>query len=528
MRDRKAIQPLTGLMRLLLCALATAGAQDPTQVFKLAKLDLNGLQQISREKFMELSGLQIGQSLTIIQLKEAASQASLSGLFDKVGYRYSWMGEQLSISFDLIERSPAQVTPVEPAAKPTPAEPLKLGKVVFNGLKRCDETTALKVSGLQAGTVFDSKSLTAAAKSLSQTGYFSEITYKYARGDGQAIANFTLVEFDWNIACLFDNFLWFSPKELRDAIRQEIPWYQGKVPENDIMPERIRLTLNNLLKQRALAREANYQVFSGDVTDSDDPTKIRKDFLFLATGTPMPICTEAFPGASPAFAKSLQNALKDVPNVNYSNLAFEQFVSNTLLSIYREKGFLRAKFGPTEAQPNTLGDKKCVGGVNLAVPVAEGKPYKLGKFDWIGSQALASKEMKEIFEMKSGATADGAKIERGFQALRESYFNQCYLIAKINVETDFDDATGTANYRILVADGAVYNFDELVIKNASESEEKRIRSKWQLAQGSPMNMSYLRKYVQIFLEDTRGSGRTPRVQLATDKSKLTAQVLFTY
>ena len=527
MQDRKAIQPLIGLVSLLLCALATVSAQDPTQVFKLAKLDLNGLQNISREKFMELSGLQIGQSLTIVQLKEAANQASSSGRFDKVGYRYSSVGEQLSVSFDLIERPPAPTTPVEPAAKPKPAEPMKLGKVVFNGLKRCDEATALKVSGLQMGTVFDSKNLTAAAKSLSQTGYFSEITYEYARVDGQAVANFTLVEFDWNILCVFDNFVWFSPKELRDAIRQEIPWYEGIVPENDIMPERIRLILNNLLKQRSLARIANYQVFSGDVTD-DDPTKIRKDFLFIATGTPMPICTTAFPGASPAFNKSLQNALKDVPNLDYSNLAFEQFVSNTLLPLYREKGFLRAKFGATEAQPNNLGEKKCASGVNIAVPVEEGKPYKLGKFDWIGSQALASKEMKEIFGMKPGAIADGAKIERGFKALRESYFNQGYLTAKINVETDFDDSTGTANYRILVADGAVYNFDQLVIKNASESEEKRIRSKWQLAQGSPMNVSYVRKYVQKFLEDTRGSGRTPRVQLAPDKSKLTAQVVFTY
>jgi outer membrane protein assembly factor BamA len=134
--------------------------------------------------------------------------------------------------------------------------------------------------------------------------------------------------------------------------------------------------------------------------------------------------------------------------------------------------------------------------------------------------------MQDLFGMKAGATANGAKIDKGLNAIKTAYLNQGYLDLKLTIETDFDEGSGAANYRIVVAEGKPFQMGEVVIKNASENEQKRIRGRWQLAQGVVFNLGYVREFIKKLSEDR--SARTPRVSLQTDRAKQTANVLFTF
>ncbi|HKC85422.1 MAG TPA: hypothetical protein VKG02_05575 [Blastocatellia bacterium] len=51
------------------------GQNPETQTFRLNKLDVNGLQKISREKFLEVSGLQLGQGVKFADLKTASNKS---------------------------------------------------------------------------------------------------------------------------------------------------------------------------------------------------------------------------------------------------------------------------------------------------------------------------------------------------------------------------------------------------------------------------------------------------------------------
>jgi outer membrane protein assembly factor BamA len=72
-------------------------------------------------------------------------------------------------------------------------------------------------------------------------------------------------------------------------------------------------------------------------------------------------------------------------------------------------------------------------------------------------------------------------------AIKTAYLNQGYFDLKLTVETDFDESAREAHYRIIVEEGKTFRMGEVLIKNASENEEKRIRGKWQLAQGAVFN-----------------------------------------
>src|SRR5262245_509107 len=105
--------------------------QNPeTLTYRLNKVEVNGLQKVSREKLLELSGLSLGQSLKFADLKTAANKLSASGLFASVRYRYNWDGDNLDVIFD-IEESKAP----EPSPQPEAPKPAALGKIEFSGLQ---------------------------------------------------------------------------------------------------------------------------------------------------------------------------------------------------------------------------------------------------------------------------------------------------------------------------------------------------------------------------------------------------------
>jgi outer membrane protein assembly factor BamA len=263
------------------------------------------------------------------------------------------------------------------------------------------------------------------------------------------------------------------------------------------------------------------------VGDLYAPTaKIQKGFVFIAAGPPMPVCRVGFPGATPALEKLIQAGVKPLVNVDYSGQQFSQYIENTLLPIYRQRGYLRAKFAGVSAELNADSNKKCENGINVSAPVVEGPVYKLGKFEWVGNQAMGMSTMRDLLGMKSGVTADGEKIEKGLNAIRMAYWTQGYLDLKLVATTDFDENAGVANYRITVDEGRPYKMGELVIVNAAESEQNRIRSRWKLAQGSVFNVLYLKEFLKRLSED-RGT-RTPRVRYQTDSGKQTVNVVFTF
>jgi outer membrane protein assembly factor BamA len=97
---------------------------------------------------------------------------------------------------------------------------------------------------------------------------------------------------------------------------------------------------------------------------------------------------------------------------------------------------------------------------------------------------------------------------------------------RMNIETNFDESAGVANYHIVVEEGKPYQMGEVLIKNASQDEEKRIRGKWQMAQGAVFNVEYVKSFIKKMFDDR--SGRAPRVRLQPDSSKQIANVLFTF
>ena len=491
--------------------------QDPPPAeFQLDKLDLEGLQKVDREKIIEISGLKTGQRLRLEDLNRATDKLYASGMFSRVNYRYSWTGDRLHVVFRFEEAQPPPAAPAPKAAK-TPA----LGRIEFNGLRRFDLSNAIQVSGLTTGNPVNQAQFNEATRRLLNSGFFSEVNYSLSQDGDRINALFAVIENRWNATCRFDNFIWFTQQEMYDAIRREIPLFDGTVPDKIVIAKRIASVLDQMLLQRGIERKTDY---IADVVDF--PENLQRLHLFVAVGPPMPICAVSFPGASPAFEKQLRSRAKNLLGTDYSYSSFRTFTSNSIALFYRQKGYVRASFDDLIAEPEPGTNKKCKGGVNLTLPVTEGVSYKLGALSWEGNQVIGELALKDLLGMKKGATADGARIDKGLQSIKEEYWEKGHIDLKLTLNAAYEETTRIVSYRIVVVEGPSYRMGNLIIKNASESELKRIQGKWPLAQGAVLNLPSVREFVRKMFYGP--STRMPGIQIRKDPAKQIADLILTY
>ncbi len=91
---------------LFLIIAATVAAAQPART--IAKIEVEGLRQLSLDEVVATSGLKIGSPFSIDGLDAAGQKLVDSGLFAKVGYRTTTKGNQITIIFQVEENKGGQ------------------------------------------------------------------------------------------------------------------------------------------------------------------------------------------------------------------------------------------------------------------------------------------------------------------------------------------------------------------------------------------------------------------------------------
>lgn len=91
---------------LTIIAVTLALAQHPSR--RIAKIEVEGLEHLSADEVIATSGLKTGGPLSVAELDAAGQKLVDSGLFTRVGYRTTSKGNQVTVIFQVKERSGGQ------------------------------------------------------------------------------------------------------------------------------------------------------------------------------------------------------------------------------------------------------------------------------------------------------------------------------------------------------------------------------------------------------------------------------------
>ncbi|HEV2762652.1 MAG TPA: POTRA domain-containing protein, partial [Pyrinomonadaceae bacterium] len=364
----------------------------------------------------------------------------------------------------------------------------------------------VKASGLSLGQPVSIEELDRAAGRLMATGLFSDLTYTVRQtGGAEVTVVFKVVEQRGKIPVVFDNFVWFTDDELAQAVRRQVPSFDGTAPETDGAVESIRKALEALLRERGVAGEVEH-------TPSADLAGRNPEHIF-SVKTSLPVCSVRYPGASALAEAELLRHSKGLFENPYSRKFAGGFVSSNLGPLYRERGHLKVKFADPQAKPESAGGCK---GVQLVVPIEEGAVYSWEGSTWEGNRALAAGELDAALAMRVGELANGLKIDKGFAAARKAYGRKGYLFPRFKTQTAFDDAARRVAFRVGVEEGAQFRMGAFAVKGLTDSDAERVRKSWRLAPGAVYDASYFDEFVRRELRDALGARRGPGSGLKAD------------
>ena len=399
---------------------------------------------------------------------------------------------------------------------------MRLTRIEVSGGQRFSQNQVLALSGLRVGQTIHVDGLGAAANKLMSSGLFKSVSYHYRTIGVQLEITFQIEEAEWTVPVVFDNFVWFTDEELRDAVREEVPGFDGIAPAGSGVASAISRALQRLLDKRNIQHPVDYLPLS-------DEHGRNPEHVFSVKGTGLKICSVRFVGASVVPETELLKAAQAIISTDYSRGFVAQFASGTLFQLYRQRGHWRAAFQRPAAK---LGDDAgCSNGVAVSLSVDEGIAYLWDKAEWTGNTAMPARELDALLAMKPGEIANGSKVDDGVRIIRKAYLRRGYLGVRVDSEPALDDATHRATFRVGVHEGPQFRMGTISIAGLSDATANRLKSKWVLKPGDVYDEYYSDDFLPAEVANLRRGGatfKTVSVGRTLNTQALTVDVTITF
>ena len=362
-----------------------------------------------------------------------------------------------------------------------------LKQIRATGMKTFTEAQVATLSGLQVGTEVGRKELQDGADVLLRSGLFSKVVYKFDTHNNDVTVTFEVAE-NRRLAVAYDNFPWFDDAELSEAIRKDLPFYDGALPEGGTVVDLAGNSLASFLSAHGLKAEVEHFVLANPLLDAPEQE-------FQIVGVTQTIASVEFSDASLASNLAVQQHLSEVRGQPYSRLKIDIFLAESIRPIYLEKGYLRAKIGPAAVRLSGNPNGKFPEAIPVYVPSTPGAVYHWKEAAWHGNKVLSADVLDRALRVNPGELANGMAIEGGWDRVREAYGQQGYLEAKVDPVASYDDQAHTVSYSVAITEGQQYRYHEMTITGMSSTGEGMIRDAWPIKPGEVMNKSVFEQFL---------------------------------
>jgi outer membrane protein insertion porin family len=366
----------------------------------------------------------------------------------------------------------------------------KLAGVKVLGSTRYSESEIARGGGLKIGENVTPDTLKEAAGRLGASGVFAELNYRYRTLGDQLWAEFTVRDGGKFLPCRFANFVWFTPDELLAGLRSRVPLFNGQVPESGELLGRISSALEGMLKERGIEAQVESspdQNLGGQV----------EDMAFRVVGLTLPVAKVAFAGVQKVDAGLLRDAAQPLLGKDFDSSFVNQFANRSIVRVYRQRGYLRARFGDPAVQflkgegpPNAL---------LVTLPVTEGAQYRLKEIAWSGESVIPNADLVKSIRQAPGGVVDAVQLEQDVFALPMLYHDKGYLTANILPEASLDDATHAAVYKMMIRQGDLFRMGKLEISGVDEAQARSLQKLSRLRTGDPFQKSDFDAFVRQVL-----------------------------
>jgi outer membrane protein assembly factor BamA len=363
----------------------------------------------------------------------------------------------------------------------------KLVSVHLVGSNRYNDDDLAIATGLKIGDAATPQDFKAAADKLVASGVFEEVRYQYQpAGTGYAV-QFTVSDVPQFLPVLFDNFVWYTEKQLIDVVRQRVPLFKGELPTAGDMVDQVTDALQADLDTRGVPGQVRFlpeSNLSGDVERG----------VFTIEGIKVRIASVKFTGAD-SDRSMLDAEAHKLINTSYQLSIVRRFAEFNLRPLYLARGYLKVTFGEpvTELLQNDAREPA----VTVSIGVNPGTQYRMGNLVWSGNKAFSAEELNNAMKQKPGMVLDAIEFVKDIEQIQQLYGSKGYLRAKVSPHESFDDAQRTVAYSMNVQEGSQYRLGSVDLDGLDKLTMARLREAWKLREGEPFDTGYERVYMKL-------------------------------
>ncbi len=355
-------------------------------------------------------------------------------------------------------------------ASATFAQTAALKEVHAEGLKTLTEPQLVQLTGLSIDSQVGRKDLQDSADILVRSGLFAKVNYSFSTKNDAVIVTFKLEE-NPRLKVSYDNFPWFSDTELSDAIRKDLPFFDGTLPDSGAVVDLAANSLAAFLATHGTPVSVGHDVIVNPLAEGSLQQ-------FHVEGIAPKIASMEFSDTNLTTHKAVLQHMAEIVHKPYSRMAIDIFLAEAIRPVYQQLGNLRATLGPAEVRLSGNPNQKLPEQIPILVPCNPGPVYQWQGVEWTGNSALSSLTLTNTVSMKPGDVANGLNIEGGWDKARDEYGHLGYLEVKLGPEPSFDDQNHKVSYKVSIVEGPQFKFNTMVITGMSLAGERLIRDAW--------------------------------------------------
>jgi outer membrane protein assembly factor BamA len=357
-----------------------------------------------------------------------------------------------------------------------------LVRVLVTGSQRYHEDDLVRATGLSVNTQVTADDLQNAANYLGNSGAFASVQFlfKPAVGAKGVEADFQVTDAKSYLPAVFENIVWFSDQDLREALHQAVPLFKGDIPNSGTMSDDVSAALRKFLASKGLPSEVAYTmaaIFGGSPTAykfkvADANLKVR-DVVLLGVARMPP--------------DQLAKVVAPLKDTDYLRSDVAIVLEKNLTPIYQQRGYL--KFAITEIKPKV--DEKSQ--VTIEATLSEGDQYRLAGISWSGNTLISGDELTKHITLKPGSPVDALQLDRDLAQVRKLYGKFGREAVSIKPVPAF--ANDTVSYAFQVIEGDLYHMGKLEIQGVEPEQTRKLEQIWKLAEGQPYDATYVHQFI---------------------------------
>lgn len=355
-------------------------------------------------------------------------------------------------------------------APATFAQTATLKEIQAGGLKTLTEPQLIQLTGLTIGSQVGRKDLQDSADILVRSGLFTTVNYSFTTHNDAVTVTFKLQE-NPRMKVSYDNFPWFSDSELNDAVRKDIPFYDGTLPEGGAVIDLVANSLAAFLASQGTPVSVGHDVLVNPLAEGSLQQ-------FHVVGLAPKIASVEFSDPNLATNRAVLQHIPEIRGKPYSRMTIDIFLAEAIRPVYQQLGNLRAAIGPAEVRLSGNPNQRLPEQIPIFVPCNPGPVYQWQGVEWSGNAALSTMTLTTTIGMKTGDVANGIAIETGLDRVRDEYGHLGFLEVKLNPEPVYDDQAHKVSYRVSIVEGPKFTYSAMVITGMSLAGERLIREAW--------------------------------------------------